>query len=71
MITSYLLGCLISLILTLILDTIEFRSGIRKMKHEHQFMLLLLTLLSWVGAAIVAVGITIYIYDTYVEIYNQ
>ncbi len=66
--TVYLIGCVIAFLLTMILDTIEFRSGVRKLKYEHAVIIGLFTILSWLGVVVASIGLVIYIYDTYKEI---
>lgn len=69
--TTYLVGCMIAMVLTMILDTIEYRSGVHKQPYEYKTILASTTLLSWVGVVVASIGLIIYIYDTYKEIYNK
>lgn len=71
MITYYLTGCLVALVLTMLLDTIEFRSGVHKQPYEYKTILGAMTLCSWVGVAVATFGLTLYVYDTYKEIYSK
>ncbi len=66
--TTYFIGCIIALMLTMILDTIEFRSGVFKQLNGCLVILLVMTLLSWVGVAVAVFGLTLYVWDAYAEI---